>query len=62
MVTEIIGKPMRVYRVLYNIKDAKGSITPQHEDFFSLWRAKLEVWLLRHKKEVIPDIGICVFK
>ena len=52
---------MRVYRVLYYTKDAKGSITPHHDDFFAFWRAKLEVWLLRHKKEITPDIGICVF-
>lgn len=60
-VTKIV-KPMRVYRVLYYTQDAEGSIIPHHEDFFSFWRAKLEVWLLRHKKEeVTSNIGICIF-
>lgn len=59
-VTKIV-KPM-TYRVMYYVRDERGSIIPQHTDFSTFWRAKLEVWLLRHKKEVTPDIGICVFK
>lgn len=54
---------MTTYRVMYYVRDAKGGLFPRHEDFFSFWRARLEVWLLRHRKEVDRDnIGICVFK
>ena len=34
---------MMTYRVRYYIEDAKGSKIPMHKDFYSMWRARLEV-------------------
>lgn len=54
---------MRWYRVMFYVRTKNGSLIPKHDDFSTFWRARLEVWLLRRKKEVPPTkIGICIYE
>lgn len=52
---------MRFYRLSYYVKTESGNIYPQTQDFKFFWRLRLERWLLKHHKDVLPRMSVSLF-